>query len=107
VRELSSTSDSAAQAGKLVAELDHVRAKEGLTRSALNRSELERLELERQARGLKQQVGRLTLQLAIAQDQGRCVVSCGVVSCGCWTARGIRAAGLRIKMLTAPPPPPL
>lgn len=71
VRELSSTSDAASQLGKLHAELDHVRAKEGLARSALNRSELERLELESQARRLKQQVASLTVQLSVAQDHGR------------------------------------
>lgn len=71
VRELSSTSDAAAQLGKLAAELDHVRSKEGLARSALNRSELERMELERQARALKQQVGSLTVQLALSQDHAR------------------------------------
>lgn len=71
VRELSSTSDEAAKYGKLAAELDHVRAKESLARSALNRSEMERVELERQARGLKQQVASLGAQLSLAQDQAR------------------------------------
>lgn len=73
VRELSSTSDAAAQYGKLAAELDHVRAKEGLARSALNRSEMERVELERQGRALKQQVASLNVRLSLAQDQARCV----------------------------------
>lgn len=71
VRELSSTSDTAAQFGKLADELNHVRAKEGLARSALNRSEMERVELERQTRSLKQQVASLTVQLSLAQDQAR------------------------------------
>lgn len=71
MRELSSTSDTAAQFGKLAAELDHVRAKEGLARSALNRSEMERVELDRQARSLKQQVASLNVQLSLAQDQAR------------------------------------
>jgi hypothetical protein len=71
VRELSCASDSAAQLGKLASELDHARAKEGLTRAALNRSEQERWELERQARGLKQQLSGVLVQLGIAQDQAR------------------------------------
>lgn len=71
MRELSSTSECAAQYGKLAAELDHVRAKETLARSALNRSEMERVELERQTRSLKQQVAGLNVQLSIAQDQAR------------------------------------
>jgi len=71
VRELSSTSDAAAQLGKLHRELDHTRAKEGLARSALNRSEMERVELERRARAMKQQISSLTVQLSVAQDRAR------------------------------------
>lgn len=74
MRELSSTSDTAAQFGKLAAELDHVRAKEGLARSALNRSEMDRVELEHQARSMKQQIASLTTQLSLAQNQARWVL---------------------------------
>ena len=71
MREMMGQSDAAATIGKLQLELDHARGKEGLARGALNRSELERLELERQARGLRQQLGRLTGQVAIHQDHAK------------------------------------
>lgn len=82
-------SDQAAAVGKLHMELDHCRSKEGLARAALNRSEAARVEVVRLARGLRQQLSRLTAQLAIQQDRAR------------WGAAGLGGA-VAAAWMTAP-----
>ncbi|KAK9830546.1 hypothetical protein WJX72_012389 [[Myrmecia] bisecta] len=65
IRDLSSHSDYQAAAGRMHADLDHLRSKEGVARSALNRSEAERT-------GLREENLRLlrTIKQLQAQNNG-------------------------------------
>ncbi|KAG1678296.1 hypothetical protein FOA52_013917 [Chlamydomonas sp. UWO 241] len=71
LRDVSARSEQAAIIGKLHLEVDHLRAKEGLSRNALNRSELERLELEKELKRLRADQTKLGARLAVHQDQAR------------------------------------